>query len=280
MICSDDGLLAARIEEYSKYLVLSGWKWEVAHSRLIRGSSKDRPTLLNQPRVKQRKKLAWVTTYYPRVPSKGKIISNNMGILYANPKNKDIFPRELLIAAERRRKNLGEIYKPTVPRRFPRSDSLEEPGFFPCGGRCDTCRHARPTKSVRSTFDGRTIVIKKHLTCKTPWVVYVITCMIHGVMYVGSAKNLKLRWANHKSDINCKKVSKCRLAAHVCQSDHPKDASLPFLEVVAVDAASSEEELLKKEISYQCNLGTLFSGLNARKDFHSMSRGKRIIFNK
>ena len=41
-----------------------------------------------------------------------------MSILYSKEENHCVFPKKLLISAERRRKNIGELYKPTVPVRF------------------------------------------------------------------------------------------------------------------------------------------------------------------
>ena len=165
-------------------------------------------------------------------------------------------------------KNLGQIYKPSVPRRSIEFGPKQERGFFPCTNKCDTCAHSKLTKNIKSPWDGRNWQIRQHITCTTPFVVYLIYCTIHKFFYTGSTVNLKLRWANHKSDINLQKSTKCRLAKHVTQFPHPCSKQLEYLEIFAVESVSNEEELLEKELYWQSNFGTLIDqhGLNFRKD--------------
>eukprot|EP00745_Piridium_sociabile_P015180 TRINITY_DN22393_c0_g1_i4.p1 TRINITY_DN22393_c0_g1~~TRINITY_DN22393_c0_g1_i4.p1 ORF type:complete len:282 (-),score=17.02 TRINITY_DN22393_c0_g1_i4:268-1113(-) len=142
MICSDDSTLTKRIEEYANHFALSGWSINKARKELERGAGRDRHQLLNGKRKKKHKKIAWVTTYDPRVPSKCEIIKQNLHLLYSDTRNKDIFPRGIIISAEKRRQNLGEIYKPSVPNLFPVHGPLLKPGFYICSAkRCDTCAH-------------------------------------------------------------------------------------------------------------------------------------------
>ena len=63
----------------------------------------------------------------------------------------------MLIAANRRRPNLGEFIKPTIPRRFVNDGPFLEPGSYPCEGAriepckkgsCDLCKHVHPTKTL------------------------------------------------------------------------------------------------------------------------------------
>ena len=43
--------------------------------------------------------------------------------------NRLVFPQNILIAADRRRKNIGEIYKPTIPSKQVVRESNNEQGF-------------------------------------------------------------------------------------------------------------------------------------------------------
>ena len=154
----------------------------------------------------------------------------------------------------------------------------EEPGFFPCN-KCNTCAHSRVVKELISPRDGRRWRINQHLTCKTPFVVYLLFCKIHNEYYTGSAINLRFRWALHKSDIKKRRVNKCRLTQHVLRLQHPADVEVPFLEIYAVEAVDKEEDLLQKELFWQANFGTVFKdgGLNFRKDLNTVMK-KRIEF--
>lgn len=268
MICSDDNNLEQRILEYAKYFTLSGWKWSRALHELRKGAAKPRHAILNNQTKKQKNKIAWVTKYDPRVPSKCAIINENIHMLYSNPDNKDIFPRKCIIAADRRRRNLGEIYKPTVPRLQSRDVQPEKKGFFPCNKKCDTCKHSEQVTEFRCPWDGRCWQVRDHITCDTKNVIYVLKCCVHpDVWYVGSTTNLKRRWGNHKSDIKLKKLTKCRMAHHVHNVEHPDDLTFSFLKIFPVERVHQEARLLEREIFWQANLGTLISGLNERQDW-------------
>ena len=278
MLCSDDEVLEKRILEYAKHLAVSGWSYDVALADLQKGASKDRRSVLHGARKKKKKKIAWVTTYDPRLPSKPSIIQKNIHLLYQNEENRNIFEKRMIIGADRRRKNLGDIYKPSVPKRTIGHGPREEPGFFPCG-KCDTCAHSRVVKQLISPRDGRRWLIRQHLNCRTPFVVYLLFCKIHNQYYTGSATNLRFRWANHKSDINNRKEKKCRLTQHVLRLQHPADVDMNFLEIYAVEAVEREEDLLRREIFWQANFGTMFkgSGLNFRKDLNTVLK-RRVEF--
>ena len=73
----------------------------------MEGAKKNRRKLLQQPRKKREKKIAWVSEYDPRVPSKTAIIYKNFHLLYTNAVNKDIFPPRTIISADRKRKKSG-----------------------------------------------------------------------------------------------------------------------------------------------------------------------------
>ena len=87
-------------------------------------------------------KLAWIITHDPRL-SKNEMIKVNLQILHGNPTNEYIFAKQKLIAAEKRRKNLGEIYKPTIIYIRIEADSNEEKGFVTCQKKCAMVQNFR-----------------------------------------------------------------------------------------------------------------------------------------
>ena len=183
----------------------------------------------------------------------------------------------MIIAAERKRKNIGQIFKPTVPNRFPYHGPHNRSGFFTCSAKkCDTCAHSSTLTSFRSPWDNRLWKIKENLTCHTPNVVYVLQCQMHPEKwYVGSTKNLKLRWANHKSDAKLRKIKKCAVAKHVAEMKHPEDPQFKYLSIHPIEAVKKEDRLLERETYWQANLGTIFNGLNQRTDIiHSLQKNE------
>ena len=125
---------------YNMFPYIYIWEYRKAKSELWKGARRDRRELLTAPRLKKPKKLAWVTTL--RLPSKSEIIIRNLHLLHADPQNKEFFPKNLIISADRRRKNLAQMYKQTVPRRFVTHGPENKPGFNKClSNRCDACKH-------------------------------------------------------------------------------------------------------------------------------------------
>ena len=200
----------------------------------------------------------------------------------------------MLIAANRRRPNLGEYIKPTIPRRFVQHGPDLEAGSFPCNGAdidpckkgaCDLCKHVEITKEFKSPWDGRRWKIRKHLKCSTPNLIYLFICKCKNheedAWYIGSATDMRKRWRNHRSDFLNKRITKCGFAQH-SSKPHPevqKYQPLPFISVVFLEAVRKEENLLEREIWWQCNVGTIFFGLNKRKDTRSVAIQKaRKIF--
>ena len=88
--------------------------------------------------------------------------------------------------------------------------------------------------------------------------------------YVGSTTDLRARWRNHKSDAQLRKATKCEMADHVTRFPHPDDPQLDFLTIVAVEAVREKRNLIVRENYWLCNLGTIFKGMNSRKDPNSV----------
>jgi hypothetical protein len=273
MLISDDLTLEERVNEYAKYLVMSGWKWNRALRDIKKGASKNRSELLKKSSKKVEKKIAWVTMYDPRVPSKTKIINKNLHLLHEDPQNKVFFPKTNVISADRKRKNLGAMFMPTLPKRQVAQDDCGTAGFFPCHHKCDTCEHSEETHSFTSPWDQRKWTIRQHISCTDTMVIYLMRCRIHpDLWYVGSTTNLKQRWRGHKSDVKLKRTQRCKVAHHVNSIDHPEDPQLRYLYIVPIEKVHREDRLLSREIYWQANLGTLQVGLNQRKDLNAALR--------
>lgn len=305
MNCSKSSLLKPRLHEYAGYFAACGWPYAKAYNELVKGAqyekneseeeaSQKRLELINKPRGKKPKKLVWLSKWDPRAPSKSEIIRKNLHLLYRNPENKQIFHSDSIIAANRRRPNLGEFIKPTVPRRLVQHGPHEENGSFPCVGKeieprkkgaCDLCKHIDILHNIKSPWDGRTWKIRGHNSCGLKNLIYLICCQHENhwesSWYVGSAVDIKSRWRNHRADFIGQKTNKCGLASHSVLS-HPevlKTQPISFLKVVLLESVKNESDLLTRELWWQNNLGTVFVGLNKRKDTRTVSnQTKRVIF--
>ena len=264
------------MEERIKQFACSGWNEDSTRNELLKAKKMDRRKLIfNEKQTKRKNVSAWTTTWDPRTPPKGPIIHEFKSILYSDPVCKKIFPEGSIIPSNRRLRNIGEIIKPTEPKRFMESGPQEENGYFKCD-KCDLCKHApENTKNFKSPWDGRKWKIRKHITCRTTNVIYLVICKLHeNCWYIGSTDNLRTRWSKHKCDFK-KGLNTCKLAKHGQEMPHPVDAELKFLTVLPIDAIKSKTNLLEKEVWWQENVGVHKFGLNKRNDLATVSRRRR-----
>ena len=212
--------------------------------------------------------------------------------MYRNPRNRDLFPIGTLIAADRRRQNLGNILVPTVPKRSVTHGPWLDAGSFPCPGSqlapnttgsCDLCKHIEPTKYFISPWDNRRWTIRKHLMCSTKNVVYLIICKHENhdkyAWIIGSSVRKPDRWRKYRSDFKYKNSTTCGLSKHASQYHHPpviRAQPINCLKVIFLDTVgpnASTDKLIAKEVWWQTNVGTLFFGLNNRQDFNRVAKG-------
>lgn len=130
---------------------------------------------------------------------------------------------------------------------------------------CLTCKnHARYTKTVTSTAYGTVHSIEGMLSCKTLGIVYLITCKICRLQYVGeTGRNLTARLINHRSDIK----NGVNTAISVHFNGHPKPFEPKFMEAIAIEKVGGNDDMgtkrRKRETFWQNKLGTGFPlGLN------------------
>ena len=78
-----------------------------------KASNIPRSDLLRTRARSKRKLFPFVTTFNPNLPDIGRIIRKDLAILEPNPKLKELFPPNSIIASFRRSKNLKELLAPS-----------------------------------------------------------------------------------------------------------------------------------------------------------------------
>ena len=56
---------------------------------------------------------------------------------------------------------------------------------------------------------------------------------------------------------------------NVTNFKHPEDPQSGFLTIMAVEAVKEKKDLIVWESYWMCNLGTIFKGMNPRKDLNT-----------
>lgn len=106
-------------------------------------------------------------------------------------------------SVSRRAPTLGSSLSPSL---FPHTQSwsnwLHFKGNFECGIKgCNYCRHIKKGKLVQSCINGKTFDILSFINCNTRFLVYLITCEVCHIQYVGcTTRRLKDRLHNHLYD--------------------------------------------------------------------------------
>ena len=278
--CSLDRFLSPRIEEYSRYLLASGYSRMEIDRVMGKCQDLDREEIIRRPRKDKRRggprKYVMCSTWDPRQPNVHEGMKLLENILYENSENRKCFPKGSIISGFRRQRNLGEIISPSKPVREARA--AVQGGCYPCNApRACTLHQSgalQRVNSVVSRYDGVRHFIKQRIDCKTPNIVYYILCPCRNSSdYVGSSKNMKSRWSTHKYDIRNSNWTACGLSRHFGQH-HTGDieAAIAALQVVLVDSCEQEGGLKRIEDQWMCNLGTLFVGLNTHNEVLSNNR--------
>ena len=224
-----------------------------------------------------------VTTYHPAISQKiFQILKENHNILNLGHDHKEVFP-DIPMVSFRRTKSLRDI----LVRAMVKIQSNEQNVCQGCNGRkdCEVCK-ILVNSSHFSNMDGsRTFDIRKGtLNCNTEKVVYLLSCNICKIQYVGKClPKFRERYNNYKSKFRkyykasrngtlnkIKLIPQAHLHKHF--TDHIGDKFIKngkedwsFWSFQIIDKSFNGEKLLERENFWIYKLQTMCpNGLNVR----------------
>ena len=161
---------------------------------------------------------------------------------------------------------------------FPQNASISQSIVIKCRQKCDICDNYLVTKNFFSCkVTGKTYKVRGNLTCCSKNVVYILSCKICEVQYVGSAfkDNFKKRFRVHKSDVNTGK-DRCSVSKHFL-SECSDIGNIMNMEVQPIEQVLEENQgvegkLWNREKYWQAQLFTLSHGMNSSWDWYSTNR--------
>ena len=130
------------------------------------------------------------------------------------------------------------------------------------GRRCETCPRLKEGKTFTSTHTGRTYRIWNRFTCKSKFLVYLITCTRCSMQYVGMTTNTMMeRHRGHRREVQelstplRRHFARCGIA-NLC------------LRMIARVKEEEQEALEIAEGAWIARLGTMntMGGLNSRDE--------------
>ncbi len=255
-ICSEDEDFAQRTEEMKDFFVQRGypqrlWENSLKKVKLIKRCD----TLHSNPLNQTSGKIPLVLTYNELNVKIAGSIRKNARMLRDNDEVGHMFNNNILTSFKNDRKLAKHVIKSRLPED-------EIPGTFPCGrSRCKTCNHILNTNTV--VGPSGSVDIKKSFQCTTKGIIYCLTCLRCGDLYIGGTGHmLAVRFREHLADIHNAKVGK-EVASHFNQAGHTFDD-------VAVSGISYQPMISQrriKEARLIRNIGTLVPlGMNREDD--------------
>ena len=165
-----------------------------------------------------------VTTYHPQLRTIGSILHKHLPLLHASNLMTKIFP-EVPLTAYRRPRNLRDLLVKARVKPIATDVTPKPTGSYKCIKKCVICRdHMVESKKYTSSVTKRSYPITQHLSCKSTWVIYLITCRKCNKQYIGKTNTtLYTRISNTRSQIknfHTPQNAKLPYAQHFNLPDH------------------------------------------------------------
>lgn len=277
-ICSTDALFDKRAEELCSYLVKRGYNREHVEGQIDRARRIPREQTLRDKQPACNKRIPFVVTFHPALPCISKILHRLHPVLQSS-RRCQLALEQVPMVAFRRPKCLKDILV---------HSELKTPvtvkGCGRCGDRrCRVCDFLDEGICFKSRVTGRDFVINFKLDCNSDHVVYLLSCAMCQMQYVGSTINkFRTRFNNHKSRINAhrglsseNKLKDDVIYRHFNQADHH---GLSDVRIRLIDKCSSEEYLRDREAQWAYRLRCIYPlGLNS-DDFFCSRNPRRDLF--
>ncbi|PIK56435.1 hypothetical protein BSL78_06679 [Apostichopus japonicus] len=211
-ICSNNSSFIRHTDALEKHLIARGHSARRVREAIQRVRSLSRSSTLAVKDKKGRdcdNKLPLVVTFHPNLPPLQKITSNNHNILLTSDRLQRAVPEKPIIAYRRPRNLRDLLVRAAVPPLTSNPTPIQH-GTFKCDrtSRCIVCsHHIVESNSITSHSMQLTHKTKGHITCTTTNVIYLISCRVCGIQYVGETKTtLKKRFYGHRSTVNTMKT--------------------------------------------------------------------------
>ena len=129
---------------------------------------------------REKKGIHFVITYHLSLKDIGRIINQNLFILYLNEDVKSVFTPAQMISFRSARKLSSYLVR---VRLYPFGRTVGSVQYK--GKRCQTYHNVKETETFTSTTKGKTFKINHKLNCNDKCLVYLLTCNVCLKQFVG-----------------------------------------------------------------------------------------------
>ena len=196
-LCSDDLSFERHMSNLGQWFGKRGYPKDLIDSQIKRVS--ERTTRNNENcnsgAGKKNVGVPLVLTYHPRLSSFGKIIRKHLPQLYESPEVKTVFSKSPFVSFRKPCSLKSYLVRAKV---YPLERNV---GCKGCGKkRCEVCRNVEASDSFTSNITGHSYKINHHLDCDDKCIIYLLTCKVCGIQYVGeTCDKFRSRWNNYRA---------------------------------------------------------------------------------
>ena len=229
-ICSEEKDFKKHIAEMKSWFSQRGYPQKLIETETSKVKFSSRKVF---HRTKVEKGVPLVVTYHLLLKTIGKIINDNLYLLYVNEEFKHLFTSGPMVFFRSSRKISSYLVRAKL---YPVERSV---GSFNCKRpRCQICTYVNETDSFTSTVTGEIYKINHKFDCMEKCLIYLLTCNKCRKQYVGqTVDTFRYRWNNyrfnsrkHAHGISCMQE---HLYEHFCDSEHSgflNDVSITFID--------------------------------------------------
>lgn len=260
-ICSTEETTKQRLGDLRHHLKKRGYNDKVIDIGFSKANTLDRSELLQYKEKKLNKRVPLVITYHPCLQDISNIIRHHWKEIEKSETLSKLFPEPPVVAFRRPRSIKDSLVKAAVS-----APSTAVGQCKPCGDkRCKSCCQLQSTNEFQSNVTGKVYRIYCNTFCKTPNVIYLITCHVCGLQYIGeSSQPFNKRMNGHRSDLTKKPF--LPVSQHFVSPGHTLDDFVRSkLTIIDHSQSWSDERRQKKESFWIHELKTLHpNGINKK----------------
>jgi hypothetical protein len=190
-----DRLLRINQAEHDQKLALNKLKLNLSKREYPDSLLKQRNRSASPQEKEDTNKIIFITSFSPKKPNFKKIWDMHLPLLQHHPDTRSISESRLIIAYKRCTSLRDVLTSSTL------HNGIRLRGSRPCGN-CYLCPYINTTNTANSTQNDFIIKINGDLHCRTPNMIYLITCTQCNKQYVGETGNdTRTRFRGHFQDI-------------------------------------------------------------------------------
>ena len=269
-ICSEPEDFDIRCNELESWLSQRGYDQNVTRRKVLDAHRFKRQDLLNREKKSDDKKskLTLNITFHPAFQNLGALLRKIHQILACNEEHHKVF-KDIPTVGFRKGKSLRDfLVRAKVPPVGDGEGPIEGASGRCYGMLCEVCDQVEDT--TQFTSNDKTYNIRNFsMDCNSTNVVYLLSCKVCGIQYVGSTTcKFRSRFNTYKSGNRRyaekeKRVPQKKLHSHF---DQPGHSGFSDFEFISKDQGNDHESTRKKERFWMYKLNTFLpNGLNERE---------------